>query len=58
MPASDVMFISSVIAEEVAILSKAREGSAPTNRPRMELVGAAVAAGAALAAGAAGLAMS
>ena len=51
MPASDVRFLSSFLAREYSILTSTAKGSAPTNRPRVEVVGAA------LAVGAAGLAM-
>ena len=53
MPASDVSFYSSFLGKEYSIMTGTVtvEGSAPTNRPRVEVVGAA------LAVGAAGLAM-
>lgn len=51
MPVSDVVYLSSFLAKEYSIMTGAAEGSAPTNRPRVEVVGAA------LAVGAAGLAM-
>ena len=51
MPASDVSFLSSFLAREYSIMTGGAKGSAPTNRPRVEVVGAA------LTVGAAGLAM-
>ena len=52
VPGSDVRYISSIMVREIGIMTRAAAaGSAPTNRPRVEVVGAA------LAVGAAGLAM-
>ena len=55
VPLSDVLYIATFLDEEDAIktslMLRTAAGSAPTNRPRVEVVGAA------LAVGAAGLAM-
>ena len=51
LPASQVSYISSFLTKEHSLMKGAAKGSAPTNKPRVEVVGAA------LAVGAAGLAM-
>ena len=47
MPASYVSYVSSFMAVELELMTRPAKGPAPTNRPRVEIVGAALAVGAA-----------
>lgn len=47
VPTSYMNYFSSIGAAEASITSKAAEGPAPTNGPRVKVVGAALAVGAA-----------